>query len=274
MHPVLIDFFGYPLHAYSGLLVAAFVICSLLAMHDARTCRGLHIGPVFFVVLFICGFLGARALAILQTGNWAQLLRVLFIWEAGLVFYGGLIGALLGGWIFVTLRHMPLLHVADVTAVYAALGESIGRLGCFLNGCCWGTLCSLPWAVQFPKDSWPYRHHLNSALIDPSAPGSLPVHPTQLYLVVGMAVVAIVLRIVLKRTRIPGLVLILYCFMQGTVRFTVEMFRGDSLRPYLSLTTSQIISSSLIAGSILALLILHSRTESSASGHGKQDETE
>ena len=69
----------------------------------------------------------------------------------------------------------------DVAAPAVAIGAAVGRIGCFLNGCCDGTICTLPWGVQFPAGSHAWMRQLNAGLISEAAPLSLPVHPTQLY---------------------------------------------------------------------------------------------
>lgn len=260
MYPDLIHFNGYTLHAYYGMLVTAFVVCGLLVIRDGRRYRDIYILPQLVPVVLICALIGARAFSILEVGTWTQLWRALIIWEAGLTFYGGLIGALMGAYIFAELKCLPFVRVADVSLASVPLGEAITRIGCFLSGCCWGTLCSLPWAVSFPKFSPAYYRHLGEGLIDDTASGSLPVHPTQLYFTVSLVALAIILRTVLKRTRTDGLVVGLYFLLYGILRFGLEYLRGDN-PPILSfMTISQVVSICLIMASAFIFLRIRSRT--------------
>ena len=73
------------------------------------------------------------------------------IQHGGLVYYGGLVGATLAGMICIRWKRLPLWKTADVLAPSIALGNIFGRIGCLLNGCCYGRACSLPWAIRFPK---------------------------------------------------------------------------------------------------------------------------
>ena len=70
--------------------------------------------------------------------------------KGGLVFYGGLIGATLAGVLYARLKKLPLWKMADILAPSIALGYVFGRIGCLLNGCCYGRACGLPWAIRFP----------------------------------------------------------------------------------------------------------------------------
>src|ERR1041384_7667876 len=92
--------------------------------------------------------------------------------QAGGVFYGGLIAALLVAWWYIKRTGLPWLQTADVFAPAVAVGHGIGRIGCFMAGCCWGVECDRPWAVTFTN---PAAHELVGV------PLGTPLHPTQLY---------------------------------------------------------------------------------------------
>ena len=81
------------------------------------------------------------------------LTEIFAIWHGGLVFYGGLIGAIIAGAIYLRWKKLPLWKIADVLAPSIALGSVFGRIGCLLNGCCYGRACNLPWAISFPADN-------------------------------------------------------------------------------------------------------------------------
>src|SRR5208282_6577614 len=119
--------------------------------------------------LMIGGILGARVVYV--TTYWQEefasqpFSEIFMIQHGGLVYYGGLIGATIAGMIYIHWKKMPLWKTADVFAPSIALGSIFGRIGCLLNGCCYGRACSLPWAIRFPADH---------------ATGGEPVHPTQI----------------------------------------------------------------------------------------------
>jgi phosphatidylglycerol:prolipoprotein diacylglycerol transferase len=88
------------------------------------------------------------------------------IQHGGLVYYGGLIGAMLAGIGYLYWKKLPVWKIADILAPSIALGSVFGRIGCLLNGCCYGRACDLPWAIHFPAD-----HETHGA----------GVHPTEIY---------------------------------------------------------------------------------------------
>ncbi len=117
--------------------------------------------------------LGARAAYVVTYWNdefaGQPVSEIFAIWHGGLVFYGGLIGAIITGAIYLRWKKLPLWKTADVLAPSIALGSVFGRIGCLLNGCCYGRACDLPWAHQFfPADN-------------PLHPPTTPVHPTEIY---------------------------------------------------------------------------------------------
>lgn len=144
--------------------------------------------------------------------------------QAGGVFYGGLIAALLVAIWYVRSRKLQFLPVADCFAPGIALGHAIGRLGCFAAGCCWGLACERPWAVTF---SDPEAHRLVGV------PLHQALHPTQLYEAIGeFLIFAFLYRLASKQPptgRLIGLYLILY----PAVRFGVEFLRAhDQANPF------------------------------------------
>ena len=98
--------------------------------------------------------------------RWKAHLEIFMIQHSGLVFYGGLLGATLAGITYVRVRALPLWKVADILAPSVALGYVFGRIGCLFNGCCYGRMCDVPWAIRFPSE-----HETHGQ----------PVHPTQIY---------------------------------------------------------------------------------------------
>ena len=105
--------------------------------------------------LLFGGLIGARALFLIQNPGVIEGIADVFkFWQGGIIFYGCILGGLVGTGLFYLRRAaFPFLATADAVAPSLALGIALGRLGCFLNGCCYGDRCNLPWAVRFPTES-------------------------------------------------------------------------------------------------------------------------
>jgi len=274
MHPTLLRLFGLEFHAYPAMLAIAFLTCTLMTVRDLqRRDPPVYGSPHGGLWAFIGALLGAKVYWIVQYSEPQYLWRAVFLWEGGLVFYGGLIGGVLGLFAYVRVSKLPPLIVADASAPYLALGEAITRIGCFLNGCCWGRPSSVWWAIPFPRHSHPFDQQVADKLIASTASESLPVHPTQLYMVFGLLAVFVVLRVVGRSGRPAGRTTMLYVLLYGILRFTVESFRGDSARSMAGMTVSQGISLGLaVAGAaILAVTAAARRCKAGYAGRSGTD---
>jgi len=157
---------GLPIRGYGVMLLVGVLAGVGLAVREARRV-GLDPDTVISLCfhLFVFGILGARLFYVIE--YWPQfrrpdrlgtLVAILNVTQGGLVVYGSLIGALLGGLWFLRRHALPTLAVADLMTPSLALGLALGRIGCLLNGCCYGGVCDAPWALSFPSESEPYRH--------------------------------------------------------------------------------------------------------------------
>lgn len=152
------------------------------------------------------------------------------IWEGGFVFYGGLLGALVIGYRWCTKHDQSAWRWGDFFAPIFALCYALGRIGCFLNGCCFGKTCDLPWAVTFPS------HAAYGIEV-------LPRHPTQLYAAIWELAVLTVLLVVEKRRSRAGSILLLWLFLHSAGRFVMELFRADDRGPqFWGLSLGMILS--------------------------------
>ncbi len=162
---------GIPIRGYGVMLLAAITTGLWMAVHRARQ-QGITADTIFSLalLLFIFGIAGARiffAIEYWETryGNkplGEALIDVVKFTEGGLVVYGSLIGAT-GAFIYFCLRRkISMPKLADILAPSLAAGLALGRIGCLLNGCCYGGSCDLPWAVTFPAESPPYADQLLS----------------------------------------------------------------------------------------------------------------
>ncbi len=169
----------------------------------------------------------------------------------GFVFYGGFIGACVATVVFARHRRVPLWKLADVMAPSVALGHAFGRVGCFMNGCCYGSACSLSWAVQYPAGHLAHSH---------------PTHPVQLYEAAGNLLIFAGLSWGFGRRKRDGQIWWWYVLGYGVMRFGVEFFRGDYETLYAGVfTNAHLVASVMIALSIIMLARGHgSRTDSHA----------
>ncbi len=162
--------------------------------------------------------------------------------RAGGVFYGGLLAALAVAAAYARKTGLPRLPAADALAPGAAVGHSIGRLGCFAAGCCWGRETDVPWAVVF---SDPAAREFTGA------PLGVHLHPTQLYEAFGTALIGFYLLRAFGRGRAPGSILGRYLLFYSAFRFCVEFFREEGARTVLA---GGIISSTQVVAAALAVL--------------------
>jgi phosphatidylglycerol:prolipoprotein diacylglycerol transferase len=136
--------------------------------------------------------------------------------QAGGVFYGGLVLALIYAAWYLRHHKLPVAMALDCFAPGLAIGQAIGRVGCFAAGCCWGQACDRSWAVTF-RD--PEANRLTGV------PLGEALHPTQLYEAFLLGIVALATWRYFGSNRQPGAVMGLYLVMAGAGRFTVEFFR-------------------------------------------------
>ena len=175
MFPILLHIGPLTIRTYGALVATAF-LASLQAARVAAHAR--RIGEAFLLdlvaILVMTGLLGARILYVLLNLSYFRQhpWESIKVWEGGLVFYGGFILAAVVGMIFTRYRGYPLEDVADCLAPGLALGQGIGRWGCFFAGCCYGKPTSLPWGVTF-----------NDAAS--LAPLGIKLHPVQIYESIG-----------------------------------------------------------------------------------------
>ena len=136
--------------------------------------------------------------------------------RAGGVFYGGLLAALAVAFWYMRKTKLPALLTADVFAPAIALGHGIGRIGCFMAGCCWGVACDRPWAVTFTN---PVANDLVGV------PLNRALHPTQLYESISEFIIFAILYRMASKKHAEGAIISLYLILYGAVRFIVEFYR-------------------------------------------------
>lgn len=259
MHPILFNIGDFYVGTYGVMIVIGMFIGLALGRHLAKKvgiAPDLIYDMAFFVLL--AGFVGARILFILTNLDhfFDAPLSYIFARE-GFVFLGGFIGAAAVAIAFIKIKQMPMWDVGDIAAPSLALGHGIGRIGCFLAGCCYGRPVGEGLGflgVSFPhvhKESgetflsFAWRDHLDAGLISPDAAGSLPVYPTQLFESAANFLIFGTLLFLWRKRAFSGQIFVFYLLFYGAARFLIEFLRGDEGRGLWFgglLSTSQILS--------------------------------
>lgn len=163
--------------------------------------------------------------------------------------FGALVGASGGAWAVLRWRAARFIGYADSAAPAVALGYAVYRIGCFLNGCCFGTVSDVPWAVTFARGSEAYAYQVATGVLAPEATHSLFVHPTELY----HALLGVVAFILLLRARdnAAGTRLAMALFLYGSGRFVIQFFRGDAATIWGPLDANHIAALVMVATGLL-----------------------
>ncbi|MFH1248358.1 MAG: prolipoprotein diacylglyceryl transferase [Candidatus Omnitrophota bacterium] len=264
MYRILLKLGIVNIYAYGLMLALAFIAGSWLLEKRARklgVSRNKVLDLVFYML--ISGILGARLIFVFL--NWGyyknNLLDIIKFWEGGLVFYGGLVLAFFVALYFLKRNKLPVWKFADAIAPCLALGIAIGRIGCFLNGCCYGRI-SWQWGISFPaRDNPPvYAQQVFSGIISPQAQCSLPVIPTQLYSSLSALAIFFVLLALGRKIRPEGFLFWMFILLYSLGRFIIEAFRYYEPNFFIgALTVSQIISFILILLSVFSLIFISSK---------------
>jgi phosphatidylglycerol---prolipoprotein diacylglyceryl transferase len=272
LHELLrLHLFGHeiPVYGYGFMLVLAFLACVASGQWLARR---MGIDPELVVnavlVALVSGIIGARICAVVENWHdytagrsvWGGILNVINIREGGLTFYGGLLLATPCCIAYAWWNKIPIRRGMDLVAPVLMIGLGLGRIGCFLNGCCYGEQCDLPWGVRFPYFSYAYVEQFDQGRLTPPPPlltetsrrtltlappdspaiqsdprlraladqsKSLPVQPTQLYSAFTAFLLAALLIAYLGLPHIDGRVFALMLILEGIARYVLEMIRVE-----------------------------------------------
>jgi phosphatidylglycerol:prolipoprotein diacylglycerol transferase len=218
MRPILFYIGRLPIRAYGTMMMLAFAAGIAWAVREARR-RGLDPGLILDLAVWIMvsGIVFARAIfiALDPALTWRDLP---YIWRGGLSFHGGLIGGVLAALVFVRLKRIRFWTLADTCAPSIALAYGIARIGCLLNGCCYGRPATLPWGI---------------VCVDPdTGVATPPSHPTQVYSALASWALFAALVVFARRSKLSGSVFLLYLMAYGVIRFLIEYLRrGVTAQP-------------------------------------------
>jgi len=258
MYPILFHLGNFTIYTY-GLMVALGFVFAVLYISRALKKSGSNMLSQdnlynLCILIAISAVAGARlAYELVENfqGFISNPLDFFKVWEGGLVFYGGLIAAVLSFIIYVKVKKIPFFKLADIFAPAIALGHFFGRLGCFFAGCCFGKCTTEPWSVVF--------NNPNTLAI----PGQ-HLHPTQLYDAFGNLILFFLLNAYNKKTnRKDGSTFAFYLFGYAILRFIVEFYRADYRGgSFLGLSASQLISILLLISGLI--ILYYSKTKVSS----------
>ncbi len=250
-----------PLHIYGLMMATGFIVAIWLAMRAAKI-QGLPdvplrnaqgkvvkdkkgrpvqltsselVSDLAFYIL-VAGLVGSRILYIITRWDAEYShdpLKMLEVWNGGLVWYGGLIGATLTAAWFVRRYQVSFWTYVDLLVPSVSIGHALGRLGCFSAGCCFGRVVHSSWfpfAAKFPPGSPAAIQHFGDLGV---THWSLPIYPTEIMESLGEVVIFFILLRIASRKRYHGQVLLTYFFLYPILRTVMEMFRGDTIRAFL-----------------------------------------
>jgi phosphatidylglycerol:prolipoprotein diacylglycerol transferase len=257
LHPIIFQLGPLPIRWYGALMALGFLAGLWTATHRARR-AGLSADAIGDVTLWLMlgSIVGARFVHVVT--YWKTefadkpFSEIFMVQHGGLVFYGGLIGAIIAGIIYLRWKKLPVWKYADALAPSIALGSVFGRIGCLMNGCCYGRACSAPWAIHFPAS-----HETEGA----------PVHPTQIYDALLNLVLYLALAWLFRRKKFDGQIFALYLMGYAVFRSIVEQFRGDYPADHIhnGLTPAQLLSIGIFSAG-LGLWFWRARCGKSADG--------
>lgn len=263
MHPILYEYsvLGYQRFvAGYGLMVALGIVFGLGMVIALAHRRRLDIVNALLVALIsvVAGLIGSFLL-FLVTIIPVALRDPSMLLQGGLVFYGGPLAAVPAAWIACRRLGIAPMKMADISAPSLAIGHALGRLGCFLGGCCYGRAWDGPWAVIF-------THPLS-----PASRPAVPRHPVQLYESLVLLVIVGSILLLWPRAKGDGRHALAYVLAYITWRFAVEFLRDDEVRGFLIpglLTTSQAISLALVPVIVIGFRWLGRRAKSATAATG------
>ncbi len=244
MFPILLKIGPLAIHTYGLMIAIAFLLALHLTQRDAAK-EGIdpHLIGAMAVWALLFGILGTRVMHIIlfpQGYSWKDPIGWIAIWQGGLVFQGALPGTLIYAVYGCRKNKVPFWKISDCTIPYLAMAHALGRIGCIMNGCCYGARTDLPWAIRFPRIPWDraqpatgspaYLDHCQrfSELSTSVDRWSYPIHPTQIYGVLGLLALCLVLLYLRKHWHpYTGFLMPVYLILYSVGRFCIEFLRGD-----------------------------------------------
>ncbi|MFY9402889.1 MAG: prolipoprotein diacylglyceryl transferase [Candidatus Omnitrophota bacterium] len=238
MYPKICSLGPITVYSYGAVLAIAFIVAVALACSEAKR-RGIDPDFIFnlsFTVL-VFGIIGARLFYVFSNLGYylKNPLEIIMLPHGGMSWFGGFFLGLASGVILLKKKKEGVYRILDLIAPFLALAQSLGRIGCFLNGCCFGRESS--YGIYFP---------LHEKILI----------PTQLYSSLLLLIIFIILRFIQDRSQRLGVVFYSYLFLYSAKRFFIEFFRADNSRIIFNLTLFQLICIPLFFFALFKLVSL------------------
>lgn len=260
---------GIPLFGYGFMIFVGVSSATVLAVRRAPR-AGIMPTDLWDLVmwLIIPGIIGSRLIYLLQNSDRVfagksggeRLVAAVALWDGGIVFYGSIIGGVIGFLTFCYRRRLSPGLLADHLMPSLFVGLGFGRIGCFLYGCCYGAACDLPWAVRFPRSSMTFPHLVEKGVIAADATSTIPLHPTQIYSSILAFLLAGFLLWYTPRRPYQGAVVAIGCMIYSINRFSLEVIRNDEPTRFgTPFTFSQLVSIGVFTGGTALMLWLHGK---------------
>ncbi len=243
MHPILFKLGPITIYTY-GVMVALGIFFGSWVLMRLSEREGIPTKDVADTAFWsvVAGFLGARLFFFIYNPEYLKpWYRIFFIWEGGLVWYGGVLFGALTAVYFIWKRKIPLWKFADIVSIALSIGLGFGRIGCTMAGCCYGKECHAPFAIVFKN---PYS----------AAPLNVPLWPTEPISAAANFLIAGLLYLIYRRRRFPGEVFGLYLIFYGIFRFLIEFVRATPKEILGVFSNNQVISIIMVAAGILILI--------------------
>ncbi len=234
----------FTVHGYGLMIGIGFLIAVLVGCYRARR-QGQSADHLINLAIFVLvfGFLGGKLLYIIVSFRDFLNAPMSVIGSEGFVVYGGVITGILTILIYCRIKKISAITYMDLFGPSVAINQGIGRIGCFLAGCCYGRETDCRISVIFPEGC--------------QAPAGVPLIPTQLYSAAGMLLIALGLILYARKAAYRGTVTGYYLLAYSVGRFIIEFFRDDVRGNVGVLSTSQFISLFIFALSVVILIVFY-----------------
>jgi len=240
MHPTICKLGPFSIYSYGLMLAVAFLSSSMLAVFQAKR-QNVHPDIILNLsfIVFISGIIGARILYIIENMGYyvKNPIEIIMLQHGGLSWFGGLILAVICGIVYLKKKNLSVYKIFDLIVPFVALGQAIGRIGCLLNGCCFGKISQF--GIYFTAHK-------------------LVLIPTQAYSSLILILIFIILRILQDRPHKEGGIFFLYLLLYSAKRFFIEFWRADNDIIFLGLTLFQVISIVIFCLFLLKLVLINS----------------
>ncbi|MBW2066514.1 MAG: prolipoprotein diacylglyceryl transferase [Deltaproteobacteria bacterium] len=246
MYPELITLGPLVIHSYGFFAVLGIVVATYLAVktgkaHGVPGTRIVETG----LVMAILGAAGARLAYVVMNVSFffSHPVEIFKVWKGGLGFSGGILLVVPAMIFYLKHHHLPFWKMADLWSPSLAIGEAIGRIGCFMAGCCYGKPTDAIWGVVFSNP-------------DSLAPLNVPLHPTQIYSFLAGLLIFGALIVLQGKKHYDGQVFLWYLILHSISRLYIERFRGDfrATIPGTDMTVTQLLALLILITAVTVLM--------------------